>query len=703
MKKTKLLLSVRLFSAILMIVLFYTGCVAQIENPVLWELKSNKLKGNEVELILKASFDKQWHFYSTKQDPDGPLPAVFNFDKSVEYELVGGIIEPKPHKEYDEDLEVDVFYFSKRVIFKQKIKVLSEKDFSIKGIVEFQVCNDETCIPYESDLEIDVKGYVKSVGAVAVEPPIETEEVTDVAVEMPETVAEPQSGGEQSKEIETAESITEDTNATSEAEDDSMMGFFILALIAGFIGALTPCVYPMIPITVSFFLNSSGNKAQGRLKAVFYMLSIIFIYTILGVVISFLFGADAIKTFADNWLTNLFFFLLFVVFAASFFGMFEIVLPSWIANKSDTQADKGGYVGTFFMALTLVVVSVSCTAPFVGGLLVEASTGQFIKPIIGMLGFSITFALPFTIFAFFPSLLKNMPKSGGWMNSVKVVLGFLILAFGTKFLAVTNSALGWGLTREVFIAFWVVLLILLGFYLLGKIKFSHDSDVKSIGVPRLFLAIASFVIALYLVPGMLGAPVKLISAFLPSESSFNLPDLIRENKGVAQMESSNRLYSICSEPKYAEGHHFPHGLVGYFDYRQGVECAKKINKPILLDFTSKGCANCKVMEKNVWPDPAILKLLNEEFLIIKLYSDDKTELREEEWVTSTFDGKILKTVGKVNKDLEKTKFNRIAEPYYAILDNNERLLNEPVGKKSISEFKKFLEEGIKKFHESEKR
>ena len=456
----------------------------------------------------------------------------------------------------------------------------------------------------------------------------------------------------------------------------------------------------MIPMTITFFMNASQNKLKARSQALVFGLSIIFIYTIIGVLVSALFGADAIKQVSEHWITNLLFFLLFAIFAASFFGMFELVLPTWLTNKSDQKADKGGYIGAFFMALTLVLVSFSCTAPFVGGILVEAATGEVIKPIVGMFGFSLAFGIVFTILAFFPSWLNKMPRSGGWLNSIKVVLAFLILAIGMKYLLVPNQALGWGISREVYIAVWIVLFILLGFYLLGKIRFSHDSPVDHIAVPRLVFIIASFTFALYLFPGMFGAPLKAVSGYLPSESAWDLDDIIREStRNISFVGTGNNTSAgLCDEPKYADRFDLPHGLKGYFDYEQGLACAKKLNKPVFLDVKGHACTNCKVMERNVWSDPEVLKRLQNDYVIIALYVDDNFELPEKEWVTSTFDGKVKKTIGRKNTDFQITRYGVNAQPYYVLMDYNGNTLTPAIGFESnISNYISFLDKGIEEF------
>jgi thiol:disulfide interchange protein DsbD len=396
-----------------------------------------------------------------------------------------------------------------------------------------------------------------------------------------------------------------------------------------------------------------------------------------------------------------FFFAIFVFFAFSFFGMFEITLPSWLVNKSDAQADKGGWSGAFFMAFTLVLVSFSCTGPIVGAILVESANGEILKPIIGMFGFSLAFALPFGIFAFFPSLMNNMPKSGGWLNSVKVVLGFLELALGLKFLSIADQTYHWGiLDRDIYLAIWIVIFTLMGIYLLGKIKFSHDSDVKFISVPRLMFVIVTFSFVLYMVPGLFGAPLKMLSGYLPPQEShdFDINAIVRNNlESVSFSENTSK--EICETPKYADKLHLPHGIKGFFDYDQALACSKKQNKPIFVDFTGHGCVNCREMEANVWSDPEVLKSLKKDFIVVALYVDDKTELPENEWYTSEYDGKVKKTIGKKFADLQISRFNVNAQPYYVILDSEGKQMTKKshAYDKDIDLFKSFLNEGLETF------
>jgi len=677
--------------------------LAQVLQPVKWSFDSKRINAGEAELIFTATIDPGWHVYGTDIPEDGPIPTSFNFEPSDNYQLTGEISTPDPIEKYDNAFEMTLRYFDGEAEFKQRIALKTSDAITVKGELEFMACDDTRCLPPEY-VEFSFK-IPASAGSQAASEPAE-----DKATVTPEPVQDQQpaiaiqefDAAEEEPLINEPEPETESQPETGAS--GSLWTFFFIALGVGFVGLLTPCVYPMIPMTVTFFMNASQNKLKAKSQAVFFGLSIIFIYTFVGVLVSLIFGADTIKQVSEHWITNLVFFLLFATFAASFFGMFEMVLPSWLTNKSDQQADKGGYIGAFFMALTLVLVSFSCTAPFVGGILVEAATGQVVKPIVGMFGFSLAFAIVFTILALFPAWLNKMPRSGGWLNSVKVVLAFLILAIGMKYLLVPNQALNWGITREVYIGVWIVLFTMLGFYLLGKIRFSHDSPVPHISVPRLLLVMVSFTFALYLVPGLFGAPLKAVSGYLPTESSWDLNKVIRENVQRISVAPGTQpaAANLCDEPKYSGLFELPHGLQGYFDFEQGLACAQKLNKPIFLDIKGHACTNCKVMEKNVWSDPAVLNKLREEFVIIALYVDDKTELPENEWVTSSFDGKIKKTIGRKNTDFQITRFGVNAQPYYVIMDLRGNKLNEPVGfEPDADKYLEFLDEGIKNFREAE--
>ena len=483
-----------------------------------------------------------------------------------------------------------------------------------------------------------------------------------------------------------------------------LWGFFVLAFLGGLLGILTPCVFPMIPMTVSFFMKEGEDKAKGKMQALLYGFSIIAIYTLIGSVLAVIAGPNIANWLSTNWLPNILFFLIFMVFAFSFFGMFEITLPHQLVNKSDQKADKGGILGPVFMALTLVLVSFSCTGPIVGTILVESAGGEILKPIVGMFGFSLAFALPFTLFAFFPSWLSNLPKSGGWLNSVKVVLGFLELALGLKFLSIADQTYHWHiLDREVYLALWIVIFFLMGLYLLGKIKFAHDSDVPHVTVPRLLLAIITFSFVVYMVPGMFGAPLKALSGYLPPQTTldFDMNKIVRNNLQVyGGQGTANEPKEVCETPKYHDFLDLPHGLKGYFDYKQAVACSRKQHKPIFIDFTGHGCVNCRQMEANVWSDPRVLKKLRNDYIILALYVDDKYKLPKEEWVRSSYDGKMKKTLGKKDADFQITKFGVNAQPFYVLMDGHGNVLVQPKAYDlNVDHFLAFLDKGIKNYKE----
>ncbi|MFV0554180.1 MAG: protein-disulfide reductase DsbD family protein [Mangrovibacterium sp.] len=686
---------------------------AQIMEPVKWSFNTTE-KGDEVVLNFKATIDGHWHLYDQNLPEGGPVSTEFIYENEAGFEKVGDITTSvKPIELFDKTFDMKLRYFEKEVTFSQRIKVKDANLKSIEGYVTFMACDDENCIP-PADVDFNFKvSAPKKAAAVATKAEAPKKEAPKAEAK---TTSAPAPKAEPVKEEPApvvAEEVVAETPApaapqaapvaTAEQPEEghsSLWFFFFISFLAGLAAILTPCVFPMIPMTVSFFMHSGKSKAESRLHAIFYGISIVAIYTIIGTIVAIVFGPDIANWLSTHWIPNLIFFIVFMLFAFSFFGMFEITLPSSLANKSDKGVDKGGYAGAFFMALTLVLVSFSCTGPIVGAILVESAGGEIIKPIIGMLGFSLAFALPFTLFAFFPAWLSNLPKSGGWLNSVKVVLGFIELALGLKFLSIADQTYHWGiLDREVYIALWIVIFTLLGFYLLGKLKFAHDSDVKHVSVPRLVMAIASFSFVVYMVPGMFGAPLKAISGYMPPMHShdFNLREVVREeiklSGGVAASQSS-----ICEDPKYGDFLHLPHGLEGYFDYEQGMACAKAQNKPVFIDFTGHGCVNCREMEAAVWSDPRVLKHLKEDFVIIALYVDDKTALPESEWTTSSYDGKVKKTVGKKYADYQITHYNVNAQPYYVLLDSNGEKLNLPKAYDlNPDNFVKFLEDGLAAF------
>jgi thiol:disulfide interchange protein len=682
------------FSGLILIPLF---TFSQILDPVKWSFKVEQTSPGEATLVMTARIDKKWHLYSQyiPKDKEGPIETSFNFEKSNNYELIGKVSEPKGIEENDPMFDMVIKYFADQAAFKQKIKVLTSKDFSIKGSLEFMCCDDKQCLPpTEVEFAFDIKGNPSAGNSATLQT------ITPVTAKIASPLTTKKSDSVSKNQDQAKFSATEADTAANE----SLLLFFFISFLAGLLAIVTPCVFPMIPMTVTFFMHDTNNKRKAKMEALFYGLSIIVIYTVIGTLVALTLGANFANFLSTHWLPNVFFFLIFVIFAASFLGMFEITLPSWLVNKADKQADKGGYTGAFFMAFTLVLVSFSCTGPIVGAILVKSAGGAILMPIIGMLGFSLAFALPFALFAFFPSWLAGLPKSGGWLNSVKVVLGFLELALGLKFLSIADQTYHWHiLDREVYLAFWIVIFFLMGLYLLGKLKFNHDSDIPYIGVPRLILAIITFAFVVYMIPGMWGAPLKALSGYLPPQTSmdFDLNTIIREEVKAYAGSGGNSQSpsSLCDKPKYNEFLHLPHGLEGYFDYQQALACARKQNKPIFIDFTGHGCVNCREMEANVWSDPQVLKRLRENFIVTALYVDDKTELPQNEWITSKYDGKVKKTIGKKYADLQITGYNVNSQPYYVLLDTSGNLLTTPKAYDlNVDAFVRFLDTALKNFN-----
>ncbi|TKG88899.1 disulfide bond formation protein DsbD [Puteibacter caeruleilacunae] len=677
--------------------------MSQILEPVKWKFSSKKLSELEYELTFIASIDDGWHLYSSDLPEGGPIKTTFNFEENKSYQFSSDLVAPKAIETFDDMFQMKIRYFEHKAVFTRNVKLKPGAKVEVKGYVEFMSCNDETCTPpMEADFEFKLEASAGKTAKVA--KPAQKEVVKAETIVPAVKSVEKE---EEKKEVIAAAKIEKASpvqQQESKEESGSLWVFFALAFLGGLAAIVTPCVFPMIPMTVSFFMHSSESKVKAKLHGLFYGFSIIVLYTVIGTVVAVSFGPDAANFLSTHWLPNIIFFVVFVLFAFSFFGMFEIVLPSWMVNKSDRQADKGGFMGAFFMALTLVLVSFSCTGPIVGTILVESAGGQVLKPIIGMFGFAAAFALPFTLFALFPSWLNNLPKSGGWLNSVKVVLGFLELALGLKFLSIADQTYHWGiLDREVYLAFWIVIFILLGFYLLGKLKFAHDSEVKHISVPRLMLAIISFSFVVYLTPGMFGAPLKALSGYLPPQTThdFDLNKIVRDEIKMAGGVGSGSVADngLCEDPKYADFLHLPHGLEGYFDYEQAIRCAKEKGKPVFVDFTGHGCVNCREMEAAVWSDPRVLKKLREDFVVVALYVDDKTDLPEEDWVTSSRDGKVKKSIGKKYADFQASRFGVNSQPYYVLLDENGKELTTPKAYDlNADNFVKFLDEGLKNFN-----
>ncbi|AUD05028.1 cytochrome c biogenesis protein CcdA [Spirosoma pollinicola] len=693
------------FSTLIVWLLLPLATFAQILKPVAWTYKSVKPSakvGEVVELRFTASIKAGYHIYSSEVNPkiDGPLPTVIKFTPNKTYELVGKV-KPvsKVETKYEEAFEGDTYLMHSPALFSQRIKILAANPV-IEGNIDFQTCTDSdgSCIPGNEDFTIT--GLIvaaQSATTVAVASTPATASVvtkptseTMVAATTPAPAVTATEATEQtaSTSAVTATQPEVIVDEATTAAGGSMWSFMLAAFLSGLVALLTPCVFPIIPATVSFFTNQQG----GQWKALLYGAFIIGIYVLIGTVVSRFNGPAFANFVSTHWLPNLLFFAIFFVFGLSFLGLFEIVLPNSLINKADAKSEQGGIAGIFFMAFTLVLVSFSCTGPIVGSLLVASAGGEVIKPILGMAAFSSAFAIPFTLFAAFPQWLKNLPRSGGWLNSVKVVLGFLELALALKFLSIADQVYHWGLLdREVFLSLWIVIFALIGFYFLGKLRLPHDSETKYISVQKLLMAIITLSFVVYMIPGLWGAPLKALSGYLPPETSqdFNL-----NNRQFA----ANTANALTETPKYGDLFHLPHGLQGFFDYKQAIAYAKKVNKPIFIDFTGHGCVNCREMEARVWSDPAVMSRLQNDFVILALYVDDKTELPEADWYTSTYDQKVKKTIGAQNADLQITKFNNNAQPHYCLVNKEGKLLVSPKNyDRNVTHFVAFLDSGKAKF------
>ncbi len=690
----------------LALLLTYNGVHSQFPmmsemDPVSWSFQTEDRGEGVYDLIISATIEDPWHMYAIEQEKTGPIPTTIIFEENANYEKIGELEElSKPTIKYDEGFQFNVGAYYNEAEFLQKIRVLSADEVKIEGNIEYQCCDDETCLPpFMKEFTFRVDGYARAVSDI----PAEEKEEKKIAAELDETEtvseAEEKSLPDSEKDISIIEESPAETEVSVPAEtretDRSMLGFLIVTFLLGLAAILTPCVYPMIPMTISFFMRETKNKTLVVIKGLVFGFSIILIYTGLGVLVA-LTGLDANfgNVISSHWIPNIIFFILFVIFALSFLGMFEIVLPAGFVNRVDRQADRGGLLGSFFMGVTTVLVSFSCTGPIVGSLLAEAAGGDVMQPILGMFFFSLAFALPFTLLAIFPSMLKNLPKSGGWLNSVKVVLGFLMLAFGMKFLSSIDQAYHLDIfTREVYLAIWFILSVFLGLYLLGKIKLSHDSELPYIKVPRLLFAAAVFVFSIYIFTGIFGNDLTSIASLIPPKSSQSF--VIGGGNAITASDDQSETY--CGPGRFDDLFELPHGIKGYFDYEDGVACAEEKNKPIFLDFTGHFCSNCKQMENQVWTDPEVLQRLKEEYVVISLYTDDKTKLPESEWIT-TEEGDVLKTIGEQNVYFELQQFKTFATPWYVLLDAEGNLLAEPRGKDlNVDSYLEFLDEGLRKF------
>ena len=688
----------KLISSI-MLALIALVAQAQILTPVKWKIKLDDKGGApEKEIVFTATADKGWHLYDMNLPEGGPVSTSFTFETLNGAELIGQPVPSvKPTTVYDEQFAMNLRWYPGTVSFTQKLKVTDPAKFKVEGEVEFMACNDETCLPPDQiPFSFDKKSIhvdpalaansstteVDKEDATAIQP--DTQVVAEEASELntPDPAAKKTPATTSPK---ASDSLTDSPNlwspvidqlksfgdSTVSAADTSWLFIFFAGFLGGLIALLTPCVWPMIPMTVSFFLKRTKDRKKAIRDAITYGLSIIVIYLVMGLLITGIFGASALNDLSTNAIFNILFFLLLVVFAVSFFGAFELVLPASWTSKLDSKADSTtGVLSIFFMSFTLVLVSFSCTGPIIGTLLVQAaSMGTAVGPAIGMFGFALALSIPFSVFAIFPNMLQSMPKSGGWLNSVKVVLGFLELALALKFLSVADLAYGWRLLdREAFIVLWIVIFSLLGVYLLGKIKFSHDSEVKYVSVPRLFMAIISFAFAIYMVPGLWGAPLKAISAFAPPlyTQDFNL--------------YKNEVHAA------------------FDDYESGMAYAKKVNKPVMIDFSGFGCVNCRKMEASVWTDPKVKQMLENDYVLITLMVDDKTKLPQPIEIQENGKTRKLKTIGDKWSYLQRSKFGSNAQPFYILLNDE----GQPLGpsyafNEDVSKYIQFLQNGLKEF------
>ena len=650
---------------------------SQVMEVPKWNVEvqeNNIVEGDTITVFFEAKIPEDWYMYSSDFDPKlGPMVTEFNFYENEQFERLGNVEAIGQKKKYDELFEGEYTYFTKKAKFKQRFVIHSESP-DIKGLVSYQICSDVNgqCIPFESDVAV-FNNVLKK--------PLDTAK-SDADASTPMVL----------------EAFDNDFE-TTETEGQGLtflLTFFFISFGAGLIALLTPCVFPMIPMTVSYFTKSNTSRKKGIAYAILYGVSIIAIYTIVGTLFSVLFGADFANFLSTHWIPNLFFFAIFIIFALSFFGLFEITLPNKFVNKIDSKSDKSGVLGIFFMAFTLVLVSFSCTGPIAGTILLQAANGDTIQPIVGMLGFSLAFALPFTLFAVFPNWLKSLPKSGGWLDTVKVVLGFIELALALKFFSIVDQVYHWDiLNREVYLALWIVIFAFLGFYLLGKITFPHEQKQQKTSVGRIISALLVFSFVVYLIPGLVGAPLKALAGYMPPLSS---QSFVMNSPQVTSISNNTMKTAECGVPKYGDLLELPLGIQGYFDYTQALECAKKQDKPLFIDFTGHGCVNCREMEATVWSDPKVLKRLKEDYVVVALYVDEKTELPEKEWYVSAHDERLKKTIGGQNLDFMIQRLNANAQPYYTLVDTNGSLLNAPKGYDlSVQNFVEFLDNGLEEF------
>jgi len=642
---------------ILLLCLFTQRVFAKIDTPVHWIFASHKISESRYAVSFTANIDSGWHMYSQFIESGGPVPTSFRFDSSPTLMLVDNVSEtPVARSSFDQSFQMNIRYHEGQVVFTQVVNA-GDANAHLTGSLTYMVCNGQKCLPpNDVHFEIPLTGVL-----------LQNENLRAKgfnARELQDLVGEYNTGG-----------------------DHSLLEIFIAGFLGGLAAFFLPCIYPMVPLTVSFFTKRSGSRAQGIRAAIIYGLSIIAIYVALGLLITAIFGASALNEAASSAAFNLLFFAILIVFALSFLGAFEITLPSFFVNKIDRKSDSGGWIGLFFMAFTLALVSFSCTGPLIGTLLVEAvSKGAYSGPALGMFGFSLALSLPFTAFAIFPSWLKALPKSGGWLNSVKVSLGLLELALAFKYLSNVDLAYHWGLiSRDLFLVIWIVIFGVLAFYLFGKIRLNHDPEVASLSIFRLLLAMVVLAFPLYMVPGLFGAPLKGISGWLPPRAS----------QPFTLVSSGTTSVSSPATHKYAGLFHAPENIDAFYDYDEGMAYARQKDKPVLLDFTGWSCTNCRKMEASVWSDPEVLRRLKDDYVLISLYVDDRTELNESEVYISKVSAKTIRTLGQKWSDLQEARFNTNAQPFYVVLAPDGRPTVEPRAfDLNVTAYINFLDKGI---------
>jgi len=686
--------------------------------------------GDELDLVVNARIDDKWHLYASDfSDEVGPVVFTLAFKPNPAYALVGKLQSIKSHHEQDEVFKGEVAFWEKTGQLRQRIKVLQPGPLTIAATADYQSCTtvDGRCVPGNDALTFGPLTVTAVAGALAAPAPQPTGATaspattpttpTTAATPAPAAPADtvtPAPAAQATASAETtaapaaepaAATATPSAPATGAAAlpavPSSGVGlglwqYLLLAFGGGLLAVIMPCVYPMLPMTVSYFTSMGGTRRRSVLMACAYGLSIITIYTSVGVLLSLLFGADAANIISSHWLPNILSFVIFILFGLSFLGLFEIQAPTSLINKVDAQADKGGWTGLFFMAATLVLVSFSCTVPIVGAVAIAASKGELLRPTLGMLAFSLAFALPFIVFALFPTWLKSLPRSGGWLNVLKVVLGFIELGMAFKFLSSADLSYHWGLVpRPLFLTIWIVLAAVLGFYLLGKIRLPHDSETPHVSVPRLVMALVAFTFAVYLVPGLFGAPLPTLSALVPPPTRH---EFTLGSSAVAAPVAAN---TNCEPARYSETLELPLGLNGYFTLQEALRCAKAQGKPVFVDFTGHNCGNCRRMEADVWSHEEVLRQLRDDYVVVALYADDKTELPRAEWYTSTRDNRLKTTIGEQNLDFQISRFNANAQPYYVLLDPNDAthtpLLDPIAYEPDVAKFSAYLQAGSKQF------